>query len=106
MVGIYRQILLMLNKGIELSTVSQAVQNYAADPFAKGLPEQNRFGIRKFMMPERIRQWAGMTNTKSATLSALEKLTEQSIAQQFKLPETPVWKPEPEAEEEPCPQEL
>lgn len=106
-IGIFRQIQLMLNKGVTLGQISQAVQNYAKADFTRSLPEPRRHSIRKFMKPEVIRQWAGLTNANAAdkSLSTLQKLTDQAIAAQQAAPEIPTWKPE-EEEEEPCQAEI
>lgn len=110
--GIFRQILLMLGKGITLAEVSQAVQNYEKDAFTQANPPQRRHHIRRFMMPERIRQWSTTTATKTTTatgrdqsLTALDRLTREAIANQAPPPPTPIWKVEEEDEDE-CSTEL
>jgi hypothetical protein len=78
MVGIIRQIQLMLNKGVTMEDISAAIQNYAADEFTRNSHEAHRHHIRKFMMPEKIRQWKiAPKRTKTTTdpsLVALERL--------------------------------
>jgi hypothetical protein len=106
-VGIFRQILLMTQKGITLAMVSQAVQNYEKDDFTRACPQMRRHSIRKFMMPERIRQWATAANTKTSdkSLAALDRLTKEAIANQTEAPAIPVWKTETPEEDE-CQSEL
>jgi hypothetical protein len=106
-VGIFRQVLLMCQKGITMAMISQAVQNYENDKFTQSCVPQRRHHIRKFMMPERIRQWASTVNTQASdkSLATLDRLTKEAIANNAPAPAMPTWKPEAEEEDE-CLSEL
>lgn len=103
-VGIHKQTLLMMEKGITLSDVSLALQNYAASEYIQSLPPQRRQHIRRFFKPENIRTWAthpDVIQNKDHGLATLARLDAIAPAP----PPMPVWKVEPDEDEEddpPC----
>lgn len=95
MVGIFRQIQLLTKKGIHLAQISHALQNYAADPWVKGQPEERRHHIRTFMTADKITRWEKAGLQLEPSLAALTRLAENAGIQ-----EKPI---DPLAEEAPCP---
>jgi hypothetical protein len=57
-VGIYRQMLLMIEKGVTAAQMAQAARNYAKSDFVKSIPGVRRHHICRFFTRERIKQWA------------------------------------------------
>ena len=57
-VGIYRQMLLMIEKGVTAAQMAQAARNYAKSDFVKSIPAVRRHHICRFFTQERIKQWA------------------------------------------------
>jgi hypothetical protein len=79
MVGIIRQIQLMVKKGITMEDISLAMQNYASDDFTKNNHPALRHHIRKFMMPEKIRMWKNPPK-RQATFAEKQRATDPSLS--------------------------
>lgn len=95
-VGIIRQTLQMMEKGITLSDIAQAITNYTQSEWVMTQIPQKRMHIRKFFRLENIKTWANNPDvTRNRSVVAMEKLNTAP-------PPMPVWKVEPEEEEDEC----
>ncbi len=74
-IGIYRQMLRVIDKGVTTAQMAQAARNYAESEFVKAIPELRRHHIRRFFVAERIRRWAQhRENPQQRLLVALDRL--------------------------------
>ena len=79
LLGVYRLIIGLHAKGFALAQISQAMQNYIADPFVRTQEQRQRHQIRTFMMPEKIKRWATVHVIADPSLAALDKLNHAYI---------------------------
>jgi hypothetical protein len=98
--GIYRQIMLLVKKGVLLADIRDALQNYANNDFVRNSPQHMRHHIRRFFMMERIKQWMPK-KTADESLAALGRM---QTLQAGDAPTIPTWKPDDEEEPECSPE--
>jgi len=65
-IGIYRQMLRVIDKGVTTAQMAQAARNYAESEFVKAIPDLRRHHIRRFFVAEHIRRWGAASREPAA----------------------------------------